>query len=155
MTLIGVRGNALIFHFHSLRPGVLLRNFKFESPHFVVERHACATPLRGAGKIFRPFFQNDKNNALTNKWCVSHFFRDLVFCHEIFGQVAISTDCWMADKGMLLFRCIPSRGSFSAVSKPNVASEYAFESSRRDLHDALLYTALQSHFCQNSAIVST
>ena len=25
---------------------------------------------------------------------------------------AISTDCRMADKGMLLFRCIPSRGSF-------------------------------------------
>ena len=32
-------------------------------------------------------------------------------------------------------------GSFSAVSKPNFASKYAFESSRRDLHDALLCTA--------------
>ena len=28
-------------------------------------------------------------------------------------------------------------GSFSAVSKPNFASKYAFESSRRDLHNAL------------------
>ena len=36
--------------------------------------------------------------------------------------------------------------SFSAVSKPNFARKYAFESSRRDLHDALLCTALQSHF---------
>ena len=37
-------------------------------------------------------------------------------------------------------------GSFSAVSKPNFARKYAFESSRRDLHNALLCTALQSHF---------
>ena len=33
-------------------------------------------------------------------------------------------------------------GSFSAVSKPNLANKYAFESSRRDLHSALLCTAL-------------
>ena len=32
-------------------------------------------------------------------------------------------------------------GSFSAVSKPNFASKYAFESSRRDLHNALLCAA--------------
>ena len=37
-------------------------------------------------------------------------------------------------------------GSFSAVSKPNFPSKYAFESSRRDLHNALLCTALKSHF---------
>ena len=37
-------------------------------------------------------------------------------------------------------------GSFSAVSKRNFASKYAFESSRRDLHNALLCTALKSHF---------
>ena len=37
-------------------------------------------------------------------------------------------------------------GSFSAVSKPKFASKYAFESSRRDLHNALLCTALKSHF---------
>ena len=37
------------------------------------------------------------------------------------------------------------QGSFSAVSKPNFASKYALESSRRDLHDALLCTALKSH----------
>ena len=53
---------------------------------------------------------------------------------------AISTDCRMADKGMLLFRCIPSRGSFSAVSTPMFASKYSLESSRRDLHDGLLCT---------------
>ena len=34
------------------------------------------------------------------------------------------------------------KGSFSAVSKPNFASEYALESSRRDLHNALLCTVL-------------
>ena len=43
-------------------------------------------------------------------------------------------------------------GSFSAVSKPNFARKYALESSRRDLHNALLCTALQSQifvkFCQ-------
>ena len=34
------------------------------------------------------------------------------------------------------------KGSFSAVSKPHFASKYAFESSRRDLHNALLCTVL-------------
>ena len=42
-------------------------------------------------------------------------------------------------------------GSFSAVSKRNFARKYAFESSCRDLHNALLCTALQSHFCQKFA----
>ena len=37
-------------------------------------------------------------------------------------------------------------GSFSAVSKPNFTRKYALESSRRDLHNALLCTALKSHF---------
>ena len=36
------------------------------------------------------------------------------------------------------------RGSFSAVSKPNFASKYSLESSRRDLHNALLCTVLES-----------
>ena len=39
------------------------------------------------------------------------------------------------------------QGSFSAVSKPNFASRYSFESSRRDLHNTVLCTALQSQFC--------
>ena len=47
-------------------------------------------------------------------------------------------------------------GSFSAVSKPNFASNYAFESSRRDLHNALLCTALKITFlakkCNDVAI---
>ena len=34
----------------------------------------------------------------------------------------------------------------SAESKPNFASKYALESSRQDLHNALLCTALQSQF---------
>ena len=38
------------------------------------------------------------------------------------------------------------QGSFSAVSKPNFARKYAFESSRRYLHNALLCTAPKSHF---------
>ena len=37
-------------------------------------------------------------------------------------------------------------GSFSAVSNPIFASKYAFESSRRDLHNAFLCTDLKSHF---------
>ena len=41
------------------------------------------------------------------------------------------------------------QGSFSAVSKPNLTSKYALESSRRDLHNALLCTALKSHFFKN------
>ena len=46
------------------------------------------------------------------------------------------------------------QGSFSAVTKRNFARKYAFESSRRDLHNALLCTALQILFfvknCQKS-----
>ena len=38
------------------------------------------------------------------------------------------------------------QGSLSAVSKPNCASKSAFESTRRDLHNALLCTAPQSQF---------
>ena len=34
------------------------------------------------------------------------------------------------------------QGSFSAVSKPNFASKYPLEISRRDLHNALLCTVL-------------
>ena len=34
--------------------------------------------------------------------------------------------------------------SFSAVSKPNFARKYALESSRRDLHNALLCTVLKA-----------
>ena len=43
------------------------------------------------------------------------------------------------------FRCQTLEGSFSAVSKPNFASKYAFESSRRDLHNALLCTVFGIH----------
>ena len=39
-------------------------------------------------------------------------------------------------------------GSFSAVSKPIFATKYSLESSRRDLHDALLCTALPPFFFQ-------
>ena len=47
------------------------------------------------------------------------------------------------------------QGSFPAVSKRNFASKYAFESSRRDLHNALLCTALKSHFFpENARILS-
>ena len=40
------------------------------------------------------------------------------------------------------------QGSFSAVSKLNLASKYSLESSRRDLHNALLCTVLES-ICEN------
>ena len=45
------------------------------------------------------------------------------------------------------------QGSFSAVSKPNFARKYAFESSRRDLHNALLCTALKSSFSKIARIL--
>ena len=37
------------------------------------------------------------------------------------------------------------KGSLTAVSKPNFVTKYALESSRRDLHNALLCTALESN----------
>ena len=37
------------------------------------------------------------------------------------------------------------KGSLTAVSKPNFATKYALESSRRDLHNALLCTVLESN----------
>ena len=37
-----------------------------------------------------------------------------------------------------------SRGSFSAVSTPMFASKYSLEGSRRDLHNTLLCTVLES-----------
>ena len=50
------------------------------------------------------------------------------------------------------------QGSFSAVLKPNFVRKYALESSRRDLHNALLCTTLNHmfsksllEFCQNLA----
>ena len=58
---------------------------------------------------------------------------------------------------ILIILCIPMlgltqlsnyltlKGSFSAVSKPNFASRYALESSRRDLQNALLCTVLESN----------
>ena len=39
-------------------------------------------------------------------------------------------------------------GSSSAVSKRKFATKYALESSRRDLHNALLCTAPKSHFLE-------
>ena len=51
-------------------------------------------------------------------------------------------------------------GSLSAVSKPKFASKYAFESSRRDLHNELLCTVLEAQislksryfFCKNMTL---
>ncbi len=37
------------------------------------------------------------------------------------------------------------KGSFSAVSKPFFANKNSLESSRRNLHNALYFTTLQSH----------
>ena len=56
--------------------------------------------------------------------------------------------------GGLLHRSIGQtlEGSFAAVSKPNFATKYAFESSRRDLHSALLCTALQSQLLSKKCL---
>ena len=50
------------------------------------------------------------------------------------GSVKIKSQGWIINRTL--------RGSFSAVSTPNFASKYSLESSRRDLHNALLCTVL-------------
>ena len=50
---------------------------------------------------------------------------------------------WLGDR-MNHQKLIVPEAPFSAVSKPNFASKYSLESSRRDLHNALLITALES-----------
>ena len=44
------------------------------------------------------------------------------------------------------------QGSFSAVSTPIFASKYALESSRRDLHNALLCTVLNAQNCVQKSL---
>ena len=46
-------------------------------------------------------------------------------------------------------RTLTSRGSFSAVSTPIFATKYSLESSRRDLHNALLCTVLDFYLISN------
>ena len=52
-------------------------------------------------------------------------------------------------------RANEKQGSFSTVSRPNLATKYGFESSRRDLHNALkctpLHSSVISFFSQNFA----
>ena len=59
------------------------------------------------------------------------------------GQVADVEGAGLSTLGWL-HRSIgqTSQGSFSVVSKSNFASKYSLESSRRDLHNALLCTVL-------------
>ena len=67
------------------------------------------------------------------------------------GAKHAATASWVANKRFEISKFkfkIPRartselQGSFSAVSKPNFASKYSLESSRRDLHNALLCTVL-------------
>ena len=51
-----------------------------------------------------------------------------------------------ANFSRLVLGCIEASKQASKVEQPNFASKYSLESSRRDLHNALLCTALQ---CQN------
>merc|ERR1712094_69686 len=53
-------------------------------------------------------------------------------------QIAQNLGDLYAESGQTL------QGSFSVVSKPNSGSKYSLESSRRDLHNALLCTVLES-----------
>ena len=57
-------------------------------------------------------------------------------------------ESWLAAEGDAPGRRMRQtlQGSFSAVSKPNCASKYALEISRRDLHNALLCTVLKARF---------
>ena len=57
---------------------------------------------------------------------------------EACAAATTQTDCRVMQQTL--------EGSFSAVSKRNFARKCAFESSRRDLHNALLRTGLKSHF---------
>ena len=61
----------------------------------------------------------------------------------IFGmRPAAGSGTWLGAAGMRssIGQTVP--GSFAAVSKPKFARKYAFENSRRDLHNALFCTGL-------------
>ena len=57
-------------------------------------------------------------------------------CRATWGICNNNNNDLYAESGQTL------QGSFSAVSKPHFASKYSLESSRRDLHNALLCTVL-------------
>ena len=70
--------------------------------------------------------------------------------HRSYWAAAVNVN-WVANKRFEISkfkfkipraRTCELQGSFSAVSKPNFASKYSLESSRRDLHNALLCTVL-------------
>ena len=51
-------------------------------------------------------------------------------------------DFMTGGRGVGGYQILRFSGSISAVSKPNFATKYSLESSRRDLHSALLCTVL-------------
>ena len=81
------------------------------------------------------------------RWCplVVEILRGDHQCRNAVGGRAHLEDLY-AESGQTL------QGSFSAVSKPNFVIKYSLESSRRDLHNALLCTVLES-ICENRGTV--
>ena len=119
-------------------PAKILQNFRkmhFSKMHF---RNRSGSACRG----FRwdPQFSWDPMN---------NNMRACAFCACEGREMEMRIDKYQSSAFEVLARRAALRGvgqtlqgSFSAVSKPNFASKYAFESSRRDLHNALLCTAL-------------
>ena len=77
---------------------------------------------------------------------IENSYREKWSCQQLFSSACTSCN------GMT----VPPQtlgGSFSAVSKPNFASKYALESSRRDLHNALLCTVLKAHILFKNSFI--
>ena len=69
------------------------------------------------------------------------FVRKVLQLREVAASFALAREYWCG-----FHAPVASQGSFSAVSKRNFASKFSLESSCRDVHNALLCTALKSHF---------
>ena len=92
---------------------------------------------------------SDPRGAHRHEWRAAQKRRPR-FCVSVAGTAGLLLQVGMFD----LTFVVPVQileGSFSAASKPDFASKHAFESSRRALHNALLCTALESHFLSKFA----
>ena len=86
-----------------------------------------------------------RNAPCTRRCALKKAAQGVSTCHRAGSSATVIWGNWaIRQSGQTL------QGSFSAVSKPNVASEYSCESSRRDLHYALFCTVLQSQFRVNN-----
>ena len=104
-----------------LHPYLIYKRFQANAYAF----SAYTTHSRSRGPQLSVFF-------IRKRSCGSHA------ASLVSGAAARNMGDLYAESGQTL------QGSFSAVSKPNFPSKYSLDSSRRDLHNALLCTALES-----------